>query len=41
MCKVQLVLKSQDEDEPNTINTTAIKKSIHDSKKVLADKFQN
>lgn len=39
MCKVELVLKSEDENDINTINKTAVEKSIHYANAVLVDKF--
>lgn len=39
MCKVELVLKSKNEDDINTINKEAIKKSIHNANSVLSDNF--
>lgn len=35
MCKVQLVLKSEDDEELNTINREEVSKSIHDAKTVI------
>lgn len=40
MCKVELVLKGQHENDMNTVNTVAIEKSINDANAVLKDKFQ-
>lgn len=39
MCKVELVLKSEDKDNINTINKVAVRKSIVNANTVLADKF--
>lgn len=39
MCKVELVLKSEKEDDINTINKTAVETSINNANAVLADKF--
>ncbi|MGN0474755.1 MAG: hypothetical protein ACI4IJ_06670 [Acutalibacteraceae bacterium] len=39
MCKVELVLKSENKNDMNTINTSAVEKSIGDADAVLADKF--
>ena len=39
MCKVELVLKSEDNDNINTINKVAVRKSIVNANTVLADKF--
>lgn len=40
MCKVELVLKGKGENDMNSINTTAVEKSIENANAVLADKFQ-
>lgn len=39
MCKVELVLKSENENSINTINKEAVEKSINNANAVLADKF--
>lgn len=39
MCKVELVLKSENENDVNTINKTAVKNSINNANSVLTDKF--
>lgn len=39
MCKVELVLKSENENDINTINKAAIETSINNANAVLADKF--
>lgn len=39
MCKVELVLKSENENDVNTINKTAVKDSINNANSVLTDKF--
>lgn len=39
MCKVELVLKSENENNINTINKIAVEKSINNANTVLADKF--
>lgn len=39
MCKVELVLKSEKDNDINTINKAAIEKSINNADIVLADKF--
>ncbi len=39
MCKVELVIKSKSDDDVNSINKEAIKKSINNANTVLADKF--
>lgn len=38
MCKIQFVLKSNDENEPNKINSEVIEKSISDAERFLDDK---
>ena len=40
MCKVELVLISENEDDINNINTEAVQKSINNANAVLADRFQ-
>lgn len=40
MCKVELVLKSENKDDINSINYNAIQKSIDTANTVLADRFQ-
>lgn len=40
MCKVELVLQSQDKNGMNQINRSKIEKSIRDADTVLADRFQ-
>lgn len=39
MCKVELVLKSENENDINTINKAAVETSINNANAVLADKF--
>ena len=39
MCKVELVLKSENENDINTINKVAVETSINNANAVLADKF--
>lgn len=39
MCKVELVLKGEGKDDMNTINTTAVEKTIDNANAVLKDKF--
>lgn len=39
MCKVELVLKSDNDDELNTINENEVKTSIENAEKVLEDRF--
>lgn len=39
MCKIELVLKTENESEINIINADAIHKSIEDANRVLTDKF--
>ena len=41
MCKVELVLKSKQENDINRINAKAIKESIDNANTVLEDKFQS
>ena len=40
MCKVELVLQSEKENDINSINTEAVQKSIENAHVVLVDKFQ-
>ncbi len=40
MCKVELVLKAEKENDINSINTEAVERSIANADTVLADKFQ-
>ena len=39
MCKVELVLKSENENDINTINKAAVETSINNANAVLVDKF--
>ena len=39
MCKVELVLKSKNENDINTINKAAVESSINNANAVLVDKF--
>lgn len=39
MCKVELVLKSENENDMNTINKSAVEKAINNANAVLEDKF--
>lgn len=39
MCKVELVLKSENENDINDINKTAVENSINNANAVLADNF--
>lgn len=41
MCKVELVLKSRNEDDINTINRAAVETSIGNANAILKDKFEN
>ena len=41
MCNVKIVLKSENEDDMNTINTVEIEKSIDQANNVLADTSTN
>ena len=41
MCKVELVLKSTNEDDINTINRAAVETSIGNANAILKDKFEN
>ena len=39
MCKVELVIKSENESDINTINKATVEASINNANAVLADKF--
>ena len=39
MCKVELVLKAEKEDDINSINKIEIEKSMHNAEVILKDKF--
>ena len=41
MCKVELVLKSKNKDNINTINKGAVTKSIDDAKTIMDEQFKN
>ena len=40
MCKVELVIKSKNESNINTINKATVEVSINNANAVLADKFK-
>ena len=39
MCKVELVLKGENENDMNRVNTEAVRNSIDSANEVLADRF--
>ena len=40
MCKVELVLKAEREEDINSINKIEIEKSVYNAELILKDKFQ-